>query len=182
MSRVFEVAYQQGYRRLCATNLTTSGATAYADGGTRTMPPSGNGVLLVQQDNGFIPNGVMLKPFGRGANAATFTLNLYGWKELKDVVAGSLTSLWARETLYQIVCTLSTSFSNTVGSASGVIDTTDYFCSSITMASGYGVENVDYYFQGQPQSIYFDAKSSTYLQLEWVSGTATQVNAFAQLV
>lgn len=180
--RVLELAFSQFYQRFCATSLTATNGSTYATSGTSTAAPSGNNVIVCGDVGmGVIPNSFILKPFGNGSNGATFVMDIIGWKPIRDL-SGTLSTLYAYERLYRITGTLATSFSNTVGSSSAVLATTDYFCSAIAMSSGYGVENVDYYFQGQPQSMFADTKSSQWLQFEWVSGTMTSVNALIQLV
>jgi hypothetical protein len=189
------LAYWNYYTRFYHTSLTATNTASYASTGTSRTAPSGDGVLHCGQfpENGASPNGFMLKPFGRG-DGGTMVLTILGWKRMRDVTPAAtidvsnssgfvpLTHLWAWEQLYQITCTLSNTYSNSVGGPTYVLDTSDIFCSSITMNAGFGTLNIDYYFNGLPKTMYADTKSSEYLQLIWESGTATQANAMIQFV
>lgn len=183
MSNVFELAFDQRFTRFAASNIAITSAPNFSTNGVSTSAPSGNTVYKLPPTISpqSIPNGVMLKPFAVATNGQTATCNIYGWKPCAALPSVSSDVVYIRTLLYQIVCTFSSTYQSPISSAN-VIGTTPLFCSTITMTSGYGNLNIDYYFQGLPMEIYFDAKSSEYLEILPVSGNATSVNFLIQRI
>lgn len=181
MGNVFEVAFDQSYRRFAANNITSATAPAFSTDGVSVSAPVGNNILDIMANAATIPNGMMLKPFAVATNGQTATVNIYGWKRAMPVVDVGDTPIYIRTLLYQIVCTFASAYQSPISSAD-VIGTTPLFCSGITMTSGFGNVNIDYYFQGLPTEIYFDTKSSEFIEIDFVSGNATSVNFLYQRI
>lgn len=133
------------YQKCLATNYATNGYPTIIP--TTTAPATGesNGVFYVDGQNAvpatastlnYSPSlmtvqGINAAFFGAGADNATFSARLYGWKQTQGLNA---TSLWVPVPLLQVVATLST----TVGVASADVVATDRFADTLVLASGFG--------------------------------------------
>ena len=119
-----------GYPALIPTTTIPSGAGVFFPGGQ----PASTYVLGHENLPSSLstPYSIAACFFGAGAENATFSSRLIGWKQTRGIDA---LSLWIPVPLLQVQCTLGT----TVGVASADADATDRFADTITLAAAYGV-------------------------------------------
>lgn len=114
-------------------NVTTTTITVPT--ATLTLP-SGEGVVQMGQfgsvQGSLAPSGLQIIPYGAGLATQTFSLAVYGWRE---VVAGQGNPpLWVPFILVQFSCTLSTS----PGVTGADVNASQLFCDRISLVVGNG--------------------------------------------
>lgn len=177
MNEVALQTHPNAYRRVLATNNTSSAFTAKTD--TTTAPPAANGEsaggyidLRAGSAGNMAPNTVLIKPYGTDADNETGSVRVYGVKEIRSGSTTSYTHVLLGEWAFTLSSTLT-------GVAGGVVVATEYYADTITRT--VGVENVaDQVLSptsDEPAHILVDCKGHTALLVELIVGTATSVNA-----
>ncbi len=117
------------YRRARTTNQSGAPSAPVA----QLAQPTGEGVLDVLVESGWVPSFVKLIPFGSGADNSTLTIQVIGWHEAGGV--------WVPTILFQSTATLSTFVG--VGTTTG-LRAADRVADTIAdPAAGKGTKNVD---------------------------------------
>lgn len=98
--------------------------------------PSGGGTGG-WESNDLTPNGILLCPFGTGADATTFLMRVLGWNLVRKKGADPTTLLWQNMLLGEYTCSLSLP----VGIAGAIIDETNRFCDTIVIVGTSGSAN-----------------------------------------
>jgi len=184
---MFIETLSQPLYQLRGTNSTDNGQTPPT---TRIGPPSGLGDSASQATSPAIIQGgyggntaqnrLLVVPYGVGANASTFNLNVYSWRPILLRSSQPQTipanQQWVAVLLCQIACTLS---NGTTGIAGGTLTTSTYFCSTLAVTYGTtaSVEVVST-AAGRIASFILDAKGSPLVEI-WgdTGGSATSFNA-----
>lgn len=99
-------------------------------GDSSTSGTVGGGIIRVGGGEKFVPNNLLIVPFGTGSDTNTFKMRLLGWKATKG---GLATRLWVPIPLVEYTCTVTTA----VGIAAKYLVATDRFCDTLSLASGY---------------------------------------------
>jgi hypothetical protein len=123
----------------CPTNVTQSSQPVPIP--TTTKPVSSGGATgagIIQfgaDDGGICANGLILTPYGVGTTTNTFTMYVFGWREIEGpVYQTGVNRLWVPVLLATFTsCTIDSVFPGIVNSDLG---TTQYFCSAITLGTG----------------------------------------------
>lgn len=126
-------------------------------------------------------NGLLIVPYGAGADNSTFSLTVYRWAPIKlrasPIQVVPALEQWLAVPLCTIACTIST---GTTGIAGGILTTTALFCK--TLAVTYGNANVSVEpittAAGYIASFLVDVKGAPLIEV-WGdrAGSATSFNA-----
>lgn len=133
---------------------------------------------------GFTQNALLILPFGTGADASTFSVNVYGWAPSVIPNASGQFS-WYPTLLCQLTATLS---STNVGPAGGYDPNgaTDYFAKTLTVAignAGVSVDAVSPATAGLFASATVDLKGFKKVELSFFTGSsATDCNALVRVL
>lgn len=177
-----------GLNVLRGTNSTDSAQTPPV---SRIGPPTGLGTSASQATSpAIIPggqggvasqNGLLVVPYGVGADDSTFSLNVYSWRPISLRTGGeqleAARQQWIAILLAQVACTLS---DQQTGITGGTLGTSTYFCK--TLAVTYGNANVSVEIvstaDGRIASFLVDVKGSPLVEI-WGdrAGSATSFNA-----
>lgn len=128
----------QDLRRARVTNATDNGfpsrlptATEPTGIGNSAAQATASAVFVVGGESPSMQNRVFIKPFGAGANNATFSMRVIAWSRVFDHTGNDLnTFVWDPTVLCELTCTLS---STPIGLAGKVIVATDLFADTITI-------------------------------------------------
>lgn len=137
---MFVETISQGFQRIRRTNATDNGFPSRL---FQVAEPSGIGDSAAQATasavfdlagrcptlGNVVQNGFVLKFYGAGANNATFSVRVIGWRQVME--GGDLnTAGWDPTDLCELACTLS---STPVGLAGRIITATDLFADTIAI-------------------------------------------------
>ena len=81
-----------------------------------------------------LPNGIVILPYGTGADATTMLLRVLGWTIVEEPDSPNYQWLWKDMLLGEFTCTLSTP----VGIAGAVVDENQRFCDTIALVGTSG--------------------------------------------
>lgn len=151
-----------------------------------TTEPTGVGVIELGfsggQSKAYAPNGLVIVPYGTGADDATITgMRVIGWSRLPGDQA-TTQSLWIPFILLECAAILSTA----VGVAGSVLTSTYRFCDTITLVGTSGNANISHELISPTgnviASVTCDTKGCQKVQVTFDLGTATAANAIARRI
>ena len=137
--------YAMNWRRVRRTNTTDNGFPSRI---MRATAPSGKGDAAAQttsavfdlcQGEGSTHSAVVIKPYGAGADNATFSLRVIGWTKMIEDGGEDLSS-WDPTVLCELLCTLS---AVPIGLAGKTIVATDKFADTIALTTGNDDVSID---------------------------------------
>lgn len=181
----------QEFRRARVTNATDNGFPSRLITAAR---PSGVGDNAAQATASAVfdlgggefatgQNRAFVKPFGAGANNATFSMRLIGWNRVYGRTGNDPnTSVWDPTVLGEFACTLS---STPIGLAGKILIATDLFADTITVTGttanqGVSVDVVSP-ANDTPAHLIIDIKGLQLLELTFTTGgSATSCNALVK--
>jgi hypothetical protein len=143
---------------------------------------------LTSKDGNYAQNGVKVVPFGTTSNNNTFSLRVYAWSFVRNLLVNNASvDLWVPVNLLEVVCTLTSAMPGVTGSA---ISASHYFCQTITVTTGStlsgeaAAENVVSPANGTIAHFVVDLKGFQKLQLDFSvnGGSATAMNALLSLL
>ena len=161
------------FQKALSTNSTTAAYAAQADS-TDEPTEATAGVIDLTKGRAGVPNAVLLKFFGVGADNTTGSCRVYGLKKCRDVT-NNLTSY-----THVLLCDVAFTLSARTGVASGVVAASERYADTITRTTG--IENVSDQILSPtgdvPAHLLVDAKGCRWLKVEPITGgSATSVNA-----
>jgi hypothetical protein len=123
------------------------------------------------------PNSLILKPYGTGADDATFLMRVWAWYPTRDPNAAITTTLWLPMLLGEFTCTLSTK----VGVAASDIDNLHRFCDLIVLTANTGTAGVSNEVvspgNNDPGHIVLDMKGAMMISIKFnMNSSATAAN------
>lgn len=142
MSPTTLMTLTQNWQRARRTNTTDNGFPSRI---ARATEPTGVGDAAAQTtsavwdiaNNGNCgQNGIVVKPYGAGANNNTLSVRIIGWTKIIEQ-GDETTASWEPTLLAEIACTLS---STPIGLAGKLVVATDLFADTITLT--YGNDNI----------------------------------------
>ncbi len=173
------------FRANGATNSTTAG-TAPANPSPTVTKPSGAGVIDMGMsgniDGAISSNGLIILPYGVGADDNTFVMTAFAWDILKAVGSGNR-DIWVAWPLAAFTCTM--------GALAGVANTdlpaNSLMVDTITLTANFGNANVSNEIispAGDFQaSIVLDTKGAKLVQLIFgMNSSATSANALVRRI
>lgn len=159
--------------KAAATNLVTADFTTTPLIPTVTKPvASATKAVLAWGNAGHSYNSLMFTPYGSGADNATFSARVTGWRSISAI---GLTTLWVPTRLMELSCLLSTS----VGIAAAAVINTERFCDTITqVASTAMISTVEIYSpaDNSPGWVLADGLGFELIEFTVDLGTATDAN------
>ncbi len=188
MSMVVLGTTSMKWRRVRSTNTTDNGFPSRI---IRATEPSGTGnsaaqatasavIDMTQPDGGGITqNAMIIKPYGAGANNATFSLRVIGWRKVEE--GDPTTTIWDPTVLVELACTLS---STPIGLAGKVIVATDLFADTIVLTTGNDDVSCDIVSPTGDVAAHavVDLKGFTKIEMTFTTGgSATNCNALVSL-
>lgn len=176
------------WRRVRTVNTTDNGFPSRI---IRATEPSGNGsnaaqatssavIDLTHADGGIVQNSLIIKPYGAGANNATFSLRVIGWRKVDE--GDPATVVWDPTVLVELACTLS---STPIGLAGKVILATDLFADTIALTTGNDDVSCDIVSPTGDVAAHavVDLKGFTKIEITFTTGaSATNCNALVALL
>lgn len=143
---------------------------------TKTARPTGTGI--VPRPNAaphWVPNYVAVKPFGTGADNATLSVRVVGYRPVGN--------LWVPQTLFEADCVLSAF----VGQGGYDLLATDRVADTIAdPPAGKGTKGVDCVIltpaDDSPAEVLVDCKGCPVIEVQFKLGTATGANALVAVV
>ena len=177
------------FRRVRKTNCTDNGfpsrlitATEPSGTGNSAAQATASAVFDLGTDTAgsAAQNGLVIKPYGAGADNATFSLRVIGWRKVDE--GDPATSIWDPTVLVELACTLS---ATPIGLAGKVIVATDLFADTITLT--YGNANVSNEIISPANNIaahaVVDLKGFQKVEITFTTGgSATNCNALIALL
>ncbi len=129
---VYQQTMARVFKKLKATNFTTTSFAATLGASTKTRPVAGDDVGLIDFLSGermsgvVVPNSLLIRLFGAGADGNTFNARFLGWRQ------ESTTNSWESVLLAEVVATLGTG----AGAAGCAITATDLVVDTISLTHG----------------------------------------------
>lgn len=167
------------FRKVLGTNATGNAYTAQTDSLTAPAETTA-GVIEIGAGEGGVPNTVLVKFFGTGADNTTGACRVYGYREVVRNVAGTVTRSHTPILLWGGTFTLSAR----VGVASGVVVDTERYADTIVNTANEAIDNVSSQtlspVQDVPAHVLIDTKGCRWLKFDLIVGSgspATDVNA-----
>lgn len=160
-----------------ATDVTAGSVTLPASTATK---PSGDGVIKMGDIGGMTASGLLLQPYGVGTAANTFSMNVYGWREVEPRLTQG-NGLWVPMTLATFTCTLGTQ----TGVANSPIDATHLFVTTIVLGIGnaYISNEIVTPNDNTPAHIILTAKGCTLIEVRFGTGSSsTSCNCLASRI
>lgn len=138
--------------------------------------------LTYDASNNKTPNGILICPFGTGADTNTMLMRVLGWNLVKSGV-DKTKWVWHNTLLGEYTCTLS---STPVGVAGGVIDANQLFADTIAIVGTSGSSNAHDIVSPATDlsgSVLLDIKGSHRVELNFSrNASATSCNALYKWV
>lgn len=177
------------WRRVRQTNTTDNGfpsriirATEPTGIGDNAAQATASAIIdLTSSPGGIVQNSLIIKPYGAGANNATFSFRVIGWRKV-DEAAVPDTSVWDPTVLVELACTLS---STPIGLAGKVIAATDLFADTIVLTTGNDDVSCDIVSPTGDVAAHavVDMKGFTKIEITFTTGgSATNCNALVALL
>jgi hypothetical protein len=179
-----------GWRRVRRTNTTDNGfpsrliqaAEPVGDGSNVSQTVS-SAVIDLGSGGVIAQNGVIFKPYGAGADNATFSMRVIGWRKM---IEGGVetTAVWEPTDLCELLCTLS---AVPIGLAGKVIVATDLFADTIAIVgttANAGV-SIDVHSPANDRAGFVSLDVFGFQKIEFIFTTgasATNCNALAALI
>lgn len=93
------------------------------------------------KDGSTAPAGLLVVPYGLGANNDGFSVRVIGWSRVKDRSTSNLLDLWVPVRLCEVACLMGTA----VGIVGSAVLATEAFCDTLTLVTNMGTQgtNVD---------------------------------------
>ena len=116
-----------------AANDTTTGS--YASRVPTVTEPTNDGVLTFNsQPGGPVQNGLLIVPFGVGADTTAFNFKVLGWRRAgrQPSATGQAQQIWVPVTL----CEMTAAISLQTGVTGTIVPATNNFCDTITAVTG----------------------------------------------
>jgi hypothetical protein len=138
---------------------------------------SGDGVIPLGAGGSLAPNGLQIVPFGAGSSTNTFSMNVYGWREVRGpAVAVGTVNLYVAYVLATFTCTLCT----VPGLANTPVNASQLFCGTIALVAGNAnISNEVVSPTGNTVAhVIVDVKGSKWVEVRFGTGSsATSCNA-----
>lgn len=164
------------WRRLKATGFATSFTAGGLTG--QEAPPSGDGVVKIgTAQTQMVPNSLIFKFFGVGANNNAGSVRIWGWEGCvgNDGSNSSGPNIWYEPTL---LAELALTLGQRAGVAGGLIETTDLEVDTITVTVGNDDVDLSMISSTDVRGMYarVDLQGNRVWQAEFDKGTATSLN------
>lgn len=162
------------FRKVLSANSTANAYAAKTDAAGSTAPATAGYIdLSAGQLPDYVPNTVLLKFFGAGADNTTGGARVYGVRPCRNS-ANAVVSF-----THTLLAQYSFTLSADVGVADGLVSATERYADTITRTTG--IENVSDQMLSPTGDVsghvLVDAKGHALLFVDPIIGTATSVNA-----
>lgn len=173
------------WRKARTINATDNGfpsrlirATQPSGIGDSAAQATASAVVPYGLDGPYSQNGMMVKPFGAGANNATASMRAIGWSRIVEQSGSLDTLVWDPTDLFEVQYTLS---STPIGLAGKVVVATDLFADTITITGTTAIANVTVTVNSpandRPAFLLFDAYGFELIEFVFTTGaSATNCN------
>lgn len=173
------------YRRVRRVNAADDGFPTKSPTGTEPAPADGNSAAqataaavidLGNRTGGVAQNVATITPYGAGADNATFSMRVIGWRLVHEGL--DYESIWIPVVLGEFLCTLSTQ----VGVAGRVVAETDRLCDTVALVGFTANDDIDVSICSPANNtaghVTIDLKGFQKLELTFTTGgSATSCNA-----
>lgn len=164
------------------TNSTTVG-TSIANPADTQVKPSGDGVIDLGADRGgYVPNGLLIIPYGTDTSAQTFLLSAFAWDMIPaGTGAAGDKDTWQAYLLASFQCTLCT----LTGLALSPVNASQLYCGTITITAGNANVSAEAVSPtgNIKASILLDTKGAALVELRFArNGSAASMNSIYRKV
>ncbi len=121
------------FKKALATNSTQ---TSFASKIPTITEPTNDGVHDLAKNGGVAPNGIVIVPYGLGADDNAFAMRIIGWRKIGN---DPLTWLWIPVVIAELTCTMS----SVTGIAGRQVLNTEFFCDTLALVTGNDDVSID---------------------------------------